>query len=106
MAAVPDYPGDATFRGRGVVMSGGGVQYGVPAWASLNMLRRRGCTLPVEIWCAGGPRGRGGHNRAFVIIRTVPLPHRDMVHDLIPAPDCDPLSRSCELGYGSLTAVA
>ena len=55
MAAVPDYPGDATFRGRGVVMSGGGVQYGVPAWASLNMLRRRGCTLPVEIWCASGP---------------------------------------------------
>ncbi|GIL84768.1 hypothetical protein Vretimale_14448 [Volvox reticuliferus] len=38
------------FSGRGVVMVGGGIRYLTPAWASLHVLRRTGCKLPVELW--------------------------------------------------------
>ncbi|GFR52395.1 hypothetical protein Agub_g14905 [Astrephomene gubernaculifera] len=40
----------AVFAGRGVVMVGGGLRYLTPAWVSLHVLRRSGCTLPVELW--------------------------------------------------------
>ncbi len=37
-------------RGRGIVMVSGGLRYMVSAWISVAMLRRAGCTLPVEMW--------------------------------------------------------
>ncbi|GLC36242.1 hypothetical protein PLESTB_001364800 [Pleodorina starrii] len=40
----------AVFSGRGVVMVGGGMHYLTPAWVNLHLLRRTGCTLPVELW--------------------------------------------------------
>jgi hypothetical protein len=41
------------FRGRGVVICGGGVRYFTCAWVCVNMLRRVGCRLPVELWHLG-----------------------------------------------------
>lgn len=41
------------FRGRGIVMCAGGVDYFANAWASLHVLRERGCNLPVELWHVG-----------------------------------------------------
>ncbi|KAG2501658.1 hypothetical protein HYH03_000162 [Edaphochlamys debaryana] len=41
---------EPVFRGRGVVMVGGGLRYMVPAWVALHVLRKSGCLLPVEIW--------------------------------------------------------
>lgn len=43
------YP-EGLFEGRGVVTIGGGLKYLVPAWVMINMLRRSGSTLPVEMW--------------------------------------------------------
>lgn len=45
------YPGG--FRGRGLVIAAGGVRYFTNAWVCLRMLRRLGCTLPVQFWHLG-----------------------------------------------------
>ncbi len=48
---IPDCP--TTFNGRGVVISGGGVKYFTNAWVCINMLRRSGCALPIQLWFLG-----------------------------------------------------
>ena len=52
MKSVPSYP-SGKYSGRGIVMCAGGLVYFISAWVSLNMLRRSGCTLPVEVWHLG-----------------------------------------------------
>lgn len=42
-----------TGSGRGIVICAGGAQYFTNAWVCLQMLRRQGCTLPVELWHLG-----------------------------------------------------
>jgi len=51
LQTIPEYPGDC--RGRGIVICGGGVRYFTNAWVCINMLRRLGCRLPVELWHLG-----------------------------------------------------
>src|SRR5260221_617852 len=51
ISTIPKYPG--AFHGRGVVICGGGVKYFTNAWVCVNMLRRSGCTLPVQLWFLG-----------------------------------------------------
>jgi hypothetical protein len=41
------------YRGRGIVICGGGASYFVNAWVCLNALRRLGCRLPVQVWHLG-----------------------------------------------------
>ncbi len=41
-------------HGRGIVICAGGVRYFTNAWVCINMLRRNGCALPVEVWHLGG----------------------------------------------------
>ncbi|MHB8522858.1 MAG: glycosyltransferase family 9 protein [Limisphaerales bacterium] len=48
---IPEYP--RTFRGRGVVICGGGTRYFTCAWVCVNMLRRLGCSLPIQLWHRG-----------------------------------------------------
>lgn len=48
---IPPYPGD--FAGRGVVICGGGRRLLPAAWVCINMLRRLGCELPIELWHLG-----------------------------------------------------
>jgi hypothetical protein len=48
---MPDYPGG--YEGRGIVVCGGGVKYFAGAWVCINMLRRLGCSLPVQLWHLG-----------------------------------------------------
>ncbi|KAL3132425.1 hypothetical protein ABBQ32_008983 [Trebouxia sp. C0010 RCD-2024] len=38
------------FQGRGIVIMAGGLTYFVPAWINVHMLRKAGCTLPVEMF--------------------------------------------------------
>ena len=38
------------FRGRGIVICGGGEAYFPSAWVCIRMLRRLGCLLPIELW--------------------------------------------------------
>jgi alpha 1,2-mannosyltransferase len=45
----PPYP-VGNFSGRGIVTLAGGLRYTVPAWVNVHMLRRTGCTLPVEMF--------------------------------------------------------
>lgn len=47
-AAIPDYPGG--FEGRGIVTCAGNLRYFTCAWVGISMLRKRGCTLPIEAW--------------------------------------------------------
>jgi YD repeat-containing protein len=51
LTSVPRYPG--AFSGRGIVTCAGGVRYLTCAWVQINMLRRLGCTLPIEVWYLG-----------------------------------------------------
>src|SRR5438093_7450469 len=55
LQTIPEYPGQ--YRGRGIVICGGGVRYFTNAWVCINMLRRLGCRLPVQLWHLG-PRER------------------------------------------------
>jgi hypothetical protein len=38
------------FRGRGIVICGGGEKYLPCAWVCIRMLRHLGCELPIELW--------------------------------------------------------
>jgi alpha 1,2-mannosyltransferase len=49
--AIPPYPG--SFSGMGIVMCAGGVTYLTCAWVNISMLRKSGCTLPIEVWYSG-----------------------------------------------------
>lgn len=44
------YPGG--FSGKGIVICAGGITYLTCAWINITLLRKHGCTLPVEIWHA------------------------------------------------------
>jgi ADP-heptose:LPS heptosyltransferase len=48
---MPPYAGG--FRGRGIVICGGGVQLFTNAWVCVHMLRRLGCNLPIQLWHLG-----------------------------------------------------
>ena len=41
------------FSGRGIVLCAGGDVYFPCAWVNIHMLRRSGCTLPIELWYRG-----------------------------------------------------
>lgn len=49
---IPVYPA-GRFSGRGLVMCAGGVRYFACAWVCVSMLRKLGCTLPIELWHLG-----------------------------------------------------
>lgn len=51
IATIPPYPGQ--FAGRGIVICAGGPKYFTNAWICINMLRRWGCKLPIQIWHLG-----------------------------------------------------
>ena len=46
------YP-SGDYRGRGIVLCAGGTRYFRYAWVCINMLRRMGCRLPIEMWHFG-----------------------------------------------------
>lgn len=48
----PVYPIDR-FQGRGILVCGGGEHYFPNVWICIRMLRRAGCTLPIELWHRG-----------------------------------------------------
>lgn len=50
-AAIPSYPGQ--YHGRGIVICGGGLKYFTCAWVNISLLRKNGCTLPIELWYIG-----------------------------------------------------
>ena len=41
------------FAGRGIVICAGGGLYFANAWVCINMLRRSGCQLPIQLWYLG-----------------------------------------------------
>jgi glycosyltransferase involved in cell wall biosynthesis/ADP-heptose:LPS heptosyltransferase len=48
---IPKYPG--TYNGRGIVICCGGETLFVCAWVCVNMLRKLGCNLPIQLWHLG-----------------------------------------------------
>jgi len=49
--AIPAYPD--RHQGRGIVICGGGLRYFACAWVCINMLRKLGCALPIQLWHMG-----------------------------------------------------
>jgi hypothetical protein len=49
--SIPPYP--EHYQGRGIVICGGGVRYFTCAWVCINLLRRFGCKLPIQLWHLG-----------------------------------------------------
>ena len=45
IGTAPEYP-ERAFRGRGIVMTGGGTRFMVPAWVAIGMIRRTVRTAP------------------------------------------------------------
>lgn len=60
---IPDYP--SGFKGRGIVTSGGGARYFTNAWVCINMLRKLGCTLPIQVWYLG-PKEMDPHMKSLL----------------------------------------
>ena len=56
LKTIPTYP-EGQFEGRGIVICAGGVRYLTCAWVLINMLRKHGCTLPIELWYLGEDEG-------------------------------------------------
>lgn len=52
-AGLSDDPGPDLYQGRGIVIPGGGPKYFPCAWVCIRMLRKLGCTLPIELWHLG-----------------------------------------------------
>jgi ADP-heptose:LPS heptosyltransferase len=48
---LPPYPPDC--RGRGIIICAGGATFFACAWVCIRMLRRWGCSLPVQVWHLG-----------------------------------------------------
>lgn len=48
---IPEYA--ENFNGRGIVICGGGIRLFTSAWVCINMLRKLGCELPVQLWYLG-----------------------------------------------------
>lgn len=48
---LPPYPGG--FEGRGIVICGGGAKMFTNAWVCINLLRRQGCALRIQLWHLG-----------------------------------------------------
>ncbi|SPE62495.1 conserved hypothetical protein [Verrucomicrobia bacterium] len=63
LAELRPYPGG--FAGRGIVICGGGVWMFTNAWVCIQMLRRLGCRLPIQLWHLGD-RELDGQMRALV----------------------------------------
>ncbi|WP_162923740.1 alpha-mannosyltransferase [Arachidicoccus soli] len=49
---IPSFPKNK-YKGKGIVICGGGVKYFTCAWISINLLRLKGCSLPIELWYIG-----------------------------------------------------
>ena len=49
--SIPPFPGG--FQGKGIVICAGGLTYFTNAWVCINMLRRLGCHLPIQLWHMG-----------------------------------------------------
>jgi hypothetical protein len=50
-ANIPEF--NTAKQGKGIVICAGGKRYFTCAWVCINVLRRLGCTLPIEIWHLG-----------------------------------------------------
>jgi hypothetical protein len=48
---IPEYK--ETYNSRGIVICAGGAKYFSNAWVCINMLRKLGCSLPIELWHLG-----------------------------------------------------
>jgi hypothetical protein len=52
LAAVEPYP-EERYRGRGVVLAGGGDRFFPALYITIRALRHVGCTLPIQVWYLG-----------------------------------------------------
>lgn len=50
--SIPNYLND--FSGKGIVICAGGIRYFTCAWVNINLLRKKGCVLPIELWYNDG----------------------------------------------------
>lgn len=52
LEGLPEYP-SASYRGRGVVIAGGGAGYFPSLYVTIRAIRHVGCSLPIQVWYLG-----------------------------------------------------
>lgn len=52
ISSIPHYPDDR-YKGKGIVYTAGGMSYVTCSWVAISTLRKKGCTLPIELWYSG-----------------------------------------------------
>jgi FkbM family methyltransferase len=73
-----------THHGRGIVTVAGGARYFTCAYVLLSLLRRHGCTLPVEVWCLDEGEIDGRMRELLLAFGGVTIVNAAMVADMLP----------------------
>ena len=73
------------FKGRGIVICGGGIKYGTCAWVLIRLLRHLGCNLQIELWHLG-QRECPPEFKTLVEVHGVRTVNAFRVRDLYPHP--------------------
>jgi hypothetical protein len=84
LAAVPQYPADR-YRGRGVVIAGGGERYFASLYITVRAARHVGCTLPIQVWYLGRNGEMPAERRAILAPYAVECIDADAVRRQHPA---------------------
>jgi len=84
LAAAPDYPGDL-YRGRGVVIAGGGARFFPSIYVTVRALRHFGCRLPIQVWYLGRKREMPAQRQAILAAFGVECVDADRVRRSHPA---------------------
>jgi hypothetical protein len=84
LANLPAYP-EGRYRGRGVVMAGGGERFFPSLYVTLRALRHVGCRLPVQLWYLGRNRELPARRKALLAPLGVEFVDADEVRKHHPA---------------------
>ncbi len=84
LAKMPDYAGES-YRGRGIVIAGGGDRFFPSLYITIRALRHLGCELPVQVWYLGSRREMPAKNKALLAPYNVECVDADEVRRRHPA---------------------
>ncbi len=84
LAAVPPYPA-GRYRGRGVVIAGGGERYFASLYVTVRALRHVGCRLPIQVWYLGRDNEMPADRERIMAPHDVTCVDADLVRQAHPA---------------------
>jgi len=84
LAAIPDYPKDC-YKGRGVVIAGGGDKFFPSLYITVRALRHSGCRLPLQVWYFGSKKEMPKKNQVLLAPYQVEFADADAIRLSHPA---------------------